>query len=93
MAAMLAGLLLPFVNLAPRWITIMGWTLLPSLHLGFLTQWVGGLGGLSRMFIVTAPGQPEGAQWLETIVEYTIKGITPLTLIPFLILMIGLARR
>lgn len=92
MAAMLVGLLLPYTAINTRWMTVMGWTLLPSLHLGFITQWVGGLGGLSRMFIVTAIGQPEGAAWLETVVEYTIKGITPLTLIPFVILLVGLAR-
>jgi hypothetical protein len=92
MAAMLVGLVLPHVRLSARLVDVMGWTLLPSLYLGFLTQWIGGLGGLSRMFNVTASGQPEGAAWLESLVEYTIKGITPLTLIPFVILIFGLLR-
>jgi hypothetical protein len=92
MAAMLVGLLLPLIVINTRWLNVLVWTLLPSLHLGFITQWVGGLGGLSRMFTVTAAGQPEGAAWLETIVEYIVKGITPLTLIPFVILIVALAK-
>jgi hypothetical protein len=92
MAAMLAGLVLPHVRLGQIWVSVMGWTILPALYIGFLTQWIGGLGGLSRMFIVTAQGQQEGAAWLETVVEYAIKGITPITLIPFMILIVGFLR-
>jgi hypothetical protein len=93
MASMLAGLVLPQTRLSARWIDLLGWTLLPSLYLGFFMQWLGGLGGLTRMFIVTAAGQPEGAAWLETLVEYGTKAITPLTLIPFAILIAGLMRK
>jgi hypothetical protein len=67
--------------------------LIVSLYLGFFTQWIGGLFGLSRMFIVTAAGLPEGNAAAERIVELIVKGITPLTILPFLILAYGLINR
>jgi hypothetical protein len=92
LAAIGVAIALSRARLSDGALRLVAWTLLPSLYLGFLTQWIGGLFGLSRMFIVTAAGQPEGAQWLETVVEYTIKGITPLTILPFLVLLYGLIR-
>lgn len=76
-------------HLSPFARRVMVWTLLPSLYLGFLTQWLAGFVPLSRMFIVTAAGDPEGAAWLETVVEIIVKGISPLTILPFIILAVG----
>jgi hypothetical protein len=92
LAAIAVALTLPFAGLSRRSEQVVEWTLLISLYLGFLTQWVGGMLKLSRMFIVTAAGQPEGSQGLETIIEYINKAISPLTLLPFLLLILGLAR-
>jgi hypothetical protein len=92
LAAMAVAFALPHASLTKRLERIIEWTLLPSLYLGFFTQWLGGFFKLSRMFIVTAAGQPEGPAILESIMEYIIKGISPLTLIPFLILTYGFAR-
>jgi hypothetical protein len=69
------------------------WMLIPCLYLGFLTQWLGGLAGLSRMFVVTAAGQPEGNQLLENIMQWIVMGISPLTILPFIVLGYGLARK
>jgi (hydroxyamino)benzene mutase len=82
--------LLPTLRLAPRTLSVTLATLLACLHLGFLTQWLGAFGGLSRMFIVTAAGRPEGLAWMETVVELLIKGITPLTLGVCIALLWGL---
>jgi (hydroxyamino)benzene mutase len=72
---------LPSLRLTPRALAWACWLLLLCLYLGFLTQWIGAFGGLSRMFVVTAANRAEGLAWLETAVEWTIKGITPLTFI------------
>lgn len=42
--------------------------------------------GLSRMFVVTAAGAAEGTALPERIAQVLTIAITPLTLIPFLIL-------
>ena len=47
--------------------------------------------GLSRMFVVTAAGLPEGEPWAERAVELVVKGVPPLTIIPILIIGWGLA--
>jgi (hydroxyamino)benzene mutase len=79
------------LRLSTRWLQATLWMLLLCLYLGFLTQWIGAFGGLSRMFIVTALGRPEGLPWLETLIEWIIKGlITPLTFIACGLLLWGL---
>jgi (hydroxyamino)benzene mutase len=80
----------PQLRLAPRALKLALLLLVGSVHLGFLTQWIGALGGLSRMFVVTAAGRPEGLAWLETAVEVVIKGITPLTFVAVGLLLWGL---
>jgi (hydroxyamino)benzene mutase len=93
LTAIAVGQLIPAVwlgRLALRAVQVM---LLISLYLGFFTQWVGGTFGLSRMFIVTAAGLPEGNATAERVVELIVKGITPLTILPFVILAWGLLRQ
>lgn len=92
MVAILFGLLLAQTPLGSGWKRICEGLLVVSLFVGFFTQWLGGLFGLSRMFIVTAIAQAEGPAWAETAVELLIKGISPMTVLPFLILLVGLAK-
>lgn len=92
LAAIATGLALPHVRLTRSLGLTLEVFLVPSLYLGFLTQWLAGLFGLSRMFVVTAAGLPEGAQWAERVVEVIVLGITPLTILPFLILGWALMR-
>jgi hydroxylaminobenzene mutase len=80
----------PHLRLGPQALAAALTLLVVCVHLGFLTQWIGAFGGLSRMFIVTAQGRAEGLAWLETAVELTIKGITPLTFIACGLLLWGL---
>lgn len=81
---------LPQLRLSARVRGLALLLLLASLYLGFLTQWAGALLGLSRMFVATAQGQAEGRALWETLVEWTIKGITPATIVPCLMLLWGL---
>jgi (hydroxyamino)benzene mutase len=90
--AIVTGLALPHLRLSVVWQKVAVWLLLPCLWLGFLTQWIGGLFGLTRMFIVTAAGLPEGNQTAELIIEVIVKGISPLTILPFVILAVGAVR-
>jgi hypothetical protein len=92
LAAVAVAGLIPHVRLSVAMMRAVSWMLLASLYLGLLTQWLGGLFGLTRMFIVTAVGFPEGNQAAERIVELIVKGITPLTILPFLVLGWGLVR-
>jgi (hydroxyamino)benzene mutase len=83
--------LLPGLRLAPPTRTAALVMLVASVELGFITQWLGAFGGLSRMFIVTALGRPEGNPLWETAIEWVIKGaITPLTFIACVLLLYGL---
>lgn len=68
------------------------WMLIVSVPTGFVAQLVGAALGLSRMFVVTAAGRPEGLPALETAVELVTKAITPLTILPVLIVLVGLRR-
>jgi (hydroxyamino)benzene mutase len=101
LAAHVIGITGALLLLAVSWLLpVLRWTsrqrtaslllLVISVHLGFLTQWAGAFGGLSRMFIVTAAGRPEGHPILESVVEVLIKGITPTTLIAVAMLIYGL---
>ena len=82
--------LLPGLRLSARALSVAVTLLTVSVWLGFLTQWVGAFGGLSRMFVVTAAGRPEGWALLETAIEWLIKGITPLTFIGCAMVLWGL---
>jgi hypothetical protein len=93
LAAIAFSFLLPHAVLPQRLKTISAVLLIVALYIGFLTQWIGGLLGLLRMFIVTAAGQPEGAPWLELSIEILVKGISPITILPFLLVAYGLFRR
>jgi (hydroxyamino)benzene mutase len=93
LTAIAVAQLIPNLHLSPLLLRLASWMLLASLYLGFFTQWLGGLFGLTRMFIVTAAGLPEGNQTAERVVELIVKGITPLTILPFLILAWGLVRQ
>jgi hypothetical protein len=90
--AIATGLALPHASLSDHWAKVAVWLLIPCLWLGFLTQWIGGLYGLTRMFIVTAAGMPEGNQLAETAIEWIVKGISPLTILPFVIIGVGALR-
>jgi (hydroxyamino)benzene mutase len=92
LASMAVAQLLPHVRLSGTVMRITAWALLASLYLGFMTQWLGGMFGLTRMFIVTAVGLPEGNQAAERVVELIVKGITPLTILPFVVLAWGLVQ-
>jgi (hydroxyamino)benzene mutase len=92
LTAIAVAQLVPMVQLSALVLRLATWALLASLYLGFLTQWLGGMFGLTRMFIVTAAGLPEGNQTAERVVELIVKGITPLTILPFVVLAWGLVQ-
>jgi hydroxylaminobenzene mutase len=84
------GLSYPQLKL-PLWVGRANfWMLLISAYVGMIAEFAGAAFGLSRMFIITAMGLPEGIPWLETSTEIAIKGISNFILLSCLIVLFGL---
>jgi hydroxylaminobenzene mutase len=66
------------------------WMLLISVYVGQLGQILGAAFGLTRVFLITAQGLPEGSAWLETSVEIATKVITTFLLLACFIILYGL---
>lgn len=86
------GLSYPQLKL-PLWVARANfWMLLISAYVGMIAELLGAAFGLSRMFIITAMGLPEGIPWLETSTEIAIKGISNFILLSCLIVLFGLRK-
>lgn len=88
-----AGQLLPRLRLSRLLLNATFWSLTVSVYLGFATQLAAATFDLTRMFVVTAVGRVERDAALEGLVEIVIKGITPLTMVPCLLIAWGLRGR
>ncbi|KAB8320741.1 hypothetical protein SD81_004070 [Tolypothrix campylonemoides VB511288] len=75
----------------PLWVARANfWMLLISAYVGMIVEFLAAAFGLSRMFIITAMGLPEGIPWLETSTEIAIKNISILTILSCFIVLFGL---
>lgn len=68
------------------------WLLLISAYIGLLGQLLAAMFGLSRMFLITAHGLPEGIPWMETSVEISTKAVSNFLLIACFIVLYGLRK-
>ncbi|NMG08874.1 hydrogenase [Brasilonema sp. UFV-L1] len=86
------GLSYPQLKL-PLWVARANvWMLLVSAYVGLIAEFLAAVFGLSRMFLITAMGLPEGIPWLETSTEIAIKGISSFILLSCLIVLFGLRK-
>ncbi|MGH7997889.1 MAG: hypothetical protein ACREPR_00245 [Brasilonema sp.] len=86
------GLSYPQLKL-PLWVARANvWMLLISAYVGLIAEFLAAVFGLSRMFLITAMGLPEGIPWLETSTEIAIKGISSFILLSCLIVLFGLRK-
>ncbi|MEH2458930.1 hypothetical protein [Nostoc sp.] len=84
------GLCYPQLKL-PLWVAKANfWMLLISAYLGIIGEFLGAVFGLTRVFVITAMGLPEGIPWLETGVEIAIKGISSFIIFSCFIVLFGL---
>ncbi|BAZ22907.1 hydroxylaminobenzene mutase HabB [Kalymmatonema gypsitolerans NIES-4073] len=84
------GLSYPQLKL-PLWVARANfWMLLISAYVGMIVEFLAAAFGLSRMFLITAMGLPEGIPWLETSTEIAIKNISILTILSCFIVLFGL---
>ena len=84
------GLSYPVLKL-PLWVGRANfWMLLISAYVGMIVEFLAAAFGLSRMFLITAMGLPEGIPWLETSTEIAIKNISILTILSCFIVLFGL---
>lgn len=68
------------------------WLLLISAYVGLLGQLLAAVFGLSRMFLITAKGLPEGIPWMETSVEISTKTVSNFLLVACFIILFGLRK-
>ena len=82
---------LPMLKLKNWQRSLMIWPPAIGFIVGFLTQVLGGLKGLSEAFIVTAAGMPMGDPFLESVATFIVKyALTPIAFLPCVIALFGL---
>lgn len=86
------GLSYPQLKISTWLARVTYWLLFVSAYVGMLGEFLGAAFGLSRTFIVTAKGLPEGILWLENVVDTSIKTISLFVFFACFVVLYGLRK-